>query len=415
MTTNGQGMERTADTRTAAMKVRDVMSGARMQPALRAALAGYMNEETFAAQCYIAAQDPKLARCSFESLMKAFLECAQMGLLPGAAHRHVAMVPRGGEIDVTPQWQGFKFLMERQPGVKRVRPVLVHAKDRFGIEDGVPHHEFDPFDDDREFKHPDDLRGEAPGLRGGYLVIEYDNGDREWHFVSAKKIHRNRVCAQQQNVWRKWFEEMCLKTVIRDAWSKRVVSIDPQLAERVGMASVTADRVEGHDPTRAQMDATPASKQLSERLGATPAMRRADVVDARPSDSGEHDQVTREPGDDDDDPTTPTGTDAPRATQQTRAEGSAVQPSQHTGTPLDSASWLATEDGQRAHVAAIDNVRHLEASARKHGAHSPALREFYVGRLIELSVDDHGARLDVAAARKHVAVWAKEGPQQRAA
>ena len=71
--------------------------------------------------------------------------------------------------------------------------------------------------------------------------------------------------------------------------------------------------------------------------------------------------------------------------------------------------WLASEDTARAHVAAIDNLRHLESSARKHGARSPGLREMYVGRLIGLSADADG-RMDAATARKRVAVWAKEGP-----
>ena len=419
--TTGNGAARP---RSAALAVKDWMAAPTMRAAISAALTGYMSQETFAAQCYIAAQDPKLSRCSAESLFKAFLECAQMGLLPGAHHRHVALVPRGGEISVTPQWQGFKFLMERQPGVKRVRPVLVHAKDAFRIVDGEPVHEWDPFDDDRVFEHPDDAKraNRECQLRGGYLVVEYDSGDREWHFVGARKIHRNRACAQTQDIWRKWFEEMATKTVLRDAWSKRVVSIDPELAGRVGAAMVADERATGHDPARVEVQ-QPARPQLSERLGvaeSVPDMRRAEVVDARPSDSGEHAQVPqREPGDDgDDDPTPPTGTDAPRAAQQTAAQGSTVQSAQHTGTPLDSAApdWTQSDDAAREHIDAIESGRHLESSCRRWGHLSPVLRELYAGRAIKLgAVDDNGRAMALPAVRQMVARWSKEGPQQRAA
>ncbi len=246
-----------------------------MARALGDALAGYMDQPTFAAQCYIAAQDPKIAHCSAESLMRAFLECAQMGLLPGAHHKHVAMVPRGGLVTVTPQWQGFKFLMERQPGVKRVHPVLVHVKDKFAIVNGEPEHEFDPFDDTRVFHHPDKLpKGEVCGLRGGYLVIERrdETGkaeDPEFHFVSADKIHRNRRCAETQNVWVKWFAEQCTKTVIRDAWAKRVISIDPQLATRIGRADAADNAALGNDPNRVSVSVVGSrTEQLASRVGA---------------------------------------------------------------------------------------------------------------------------------------------------
>ena len=73
--------------------------------------------------------------------------------------------------------------------------------------------------------------------------------------------------------------------------------------------------------------------------------------------------------------------------------------------------WMANADTAREHVEAIDNLHHLEASARKHGARSPGLREMYASRLIALSTNDDGSKLDAAAARKQVASWAKEGPR----
>lgn len=240
--------------KSAALAVQAWMDQPRMKDALSNALSGYMTVETFAAQCYIAAQNPDLAACSAESLFKAFLECAQMGLLPGTHYRHVAMVPRKGVITVSPQWQGYKFLMERQDGIKSVMPVLVHTSDEFDVieADNTTKvvHRFKPLAKGRTFKHPDDAKDGATGLEGGYLKVEHTDGTIRYHFVTADKIDRNRRCAETQAIWRKWFEEMCMKTVIRDAWAKRVVSIDPALAARVGHADEAENLALGNDPAR---------------------------------------------------------------------------------------------------------------------------------------------------------------------
>lgn len=190
MTTNvtkdqGNGETTLARPKTPAQTVQGWLASPTMSASLAAALGGYMDFKQFAAQCYITAQDPDLARCSAESLMKCFLEVAQMGLLPGAAHKHVALIPRNGIITVQPEYRGFCFLMEKQVGVKRVKPELVHITDEFSVEGTGVHHKYDPFNPDRVFTHPDVAKKEKKecGLRGGYLEVQYDDGRVEYHFT----------------------------------------------------------------------------------------------------------------------------------------------------------------------------------------------------------------------------------------
>jgi recombinational DNA repair protein RecT len=275
--------------RSAALAVRDWMAQPTMSASLSAALGGYMTVEVFAAQCYIAAQDPKLATCSAESLFRGFLEVAQMGLLPGAHQKHVAMVPRNGIITVTPQWQGLVFLMTRQPGVARVKPYLVHVTDDFEADrDTVRVHKFDPFNPARIFEHPDTAKagGREWGLRGGYVEITMDTGEVIHHFVPAAKIEKNRACAKTQDFWLKWPEEMILKTCLRDVFAKRVIPIDPQLASHIGAVEDADNRALGNDPSRS-MVALPSSRTetLARSLGAaivedTPNMANVEVIDA---------------------------------------------------------------------------------------------------------------------------------------
>ena len=201
------------------------------------------------------AADTSLQDCNLDSILSAGLTCARMGLVPGPS-RHVAMIPRSKRVgdnwikvvDPMPQWQGFKFLMEKQDGIKRVTPVLVHVKDQFEFVDGALHHRFDPLDDEREFLHPSDNGGKL-SLRGAYLKIEHTDGEVRYHFMTAKAIERRRMCSDNpdeitrkdgskfKGVWRNWYAEQCLKTVLRDAFARRAVSIDPTLEARIDRKS----------------------------------------------------------------------------------------------------------------------------------------------------------------------------------
>jgi len=181
------------------------------------ALQGVIDGPAFAEMCIIASRSPGLADCAPDSLLNAFLTCAQIGLAPGPVG-HVALIPRKGEVQVQIQWAGYKALMERS--VRSVTPVLVHMRDEIEVHaSGSVRHTCDPFDADREFHGPDDLRG-------GYLRIEHNDGRTTFHVVSKAKIERNRRCARSQNVWNQWYPEMAMKTIIRDAWNRRAVPLE---------------------------------------------------------------------------------------------------------------------------------------------------------------------------------------------
>jgi phage RecT family recombinase len=215
------------------------------------ALAGYMDADTFKAQCALAARDPNLAGCDSGSLFAAFLLCAQAGLLPGKHHGHVWLIPRKGTVDVMPGANGYLYLFRRQPDVQDVKVMLVHEQDEFEYHpdsDSVTHR-FDPFSEARVFHYPtkDNPKG---GLRGGYVRVDFKDGRTVYHFVPVAKVLRNMACAQSTNIWQRWFEEMVRKTIIRDAWARRIVPIDPELAERLGTAEDTDRHVLGEDPSR---------------------------------------------------------------------------------------------------------------------------------------------------------------------
>jgi len=244
---------------------------------LQASLGDVMPADQFVAHMLTAFQDPKVARCIDKSKYTAIHECAAMALLPTLDQvRLIPYVnracPRCGEtarkdsgpngacrcqkckVDFTPslelnampQWQGYKALMERHPDILEVQGVLVHVRDEVAVENGEPRHSFDPFDPEREIKSVADIRG-------GYCKILYRNGrPPKYHFTTARQVAKAQQCAQTQNIWNKWYEQMALKTLYRDCYARRAVPIDPLVGARLQRTLKADDLSLGNDPGRVQ-------------------------------------------------------------------------------------------------------------------------------------------------------------------
>jgi phage RecT family recombinase len=206
-------------------KLRDWLTAPSIKHGIESALAGYMQVDSFVAQMLIAFQDDALADCTPESKFEACHQCATLGLLPSL--KHVALIPReiknkGKCVTVMPQWQGYQALMLRHPEVSSIRASLVHVRDKYTYDplDESLFHEFDPFDESRTISKLDDIRG-------GYLRVMYKDGRPTlFHYVTKETIRKAMACAQSKNIWEKWFAEMALKTVYRNAYARRVVPVD---------------------------------------------------------------------------------------------------------------------------------------------------------------------------------------------
>ena len=210
------------------------------------ALGSWMNDETFVAQMMIAFQREDLKDCTEASKFKAIHDCAALALLPSL--QHVALLPRNCTVKVRgadgkvqmkqngkpvtrdewqchimPQWQGYQALMMRNPVVQDITATIVFVGETYRLINGGQdiEHEFDPFDDAREVS--DDLKN----VRGGYVRIKY-NDDRidKVHFVTKKQIEKSKACAKTSDIWGSWPTQMVLKTLMRDAYARRVVPID---------------------------------------------------------------------------------------------------------------------------------------------------------------------------------------------
>jgi hypothetical protein len=103
-------------------------------------------------------------------------------------------------------------------------------------------------------------------VQGGYLRVTYRDGrDPKWHFVTGDYIDRCMRCSESWKGREKaiknkanwipncpwtdgWFEQMAFKTVLRSAYARRVVPIDPMIAGRVEAFLKQEDSLLGNDP-----------------------------------------------------------------------------------------------------------------------------------------------------------------------
>jgi recombinational DNA repair protein RecT len=235
--------------------------------------------ERFLNNALVSFQTPAIRACTPQSQLNVLFQLCALGLLPNL--QQAALIVRTdwdkhiSEVTCMPQWQGFQALMLRYPdqtGVLDVEAKLVHVADMFDWDADANRltHTFDPLDENREIRDEDDIRG-------GYLKITY-RGQRppKYHFVTKAQIVKARSCSTpskktgKREVWEKWFAEQALKTIYRNAYSRRAVPVDPIAARHIEAVIAHEDALLENDPNRAESPAQelPAPQSKSDRLPA---------------------------------------------------------------------------------------------------------------------------------------------------
>lgn len=226
-----------------------------VQNRILSALNESIKPEYFFAQIEISFQDPEVQKCTARSQYEALHRCAAMGLLPSLDH--VALIPRKNgnyfELDVMPEWRGYKAIMERHPLVFTVDAQLVHVNDEYTFEGGILKHTFDPFSADRVIRSVKDIKG-------GYAVITWKDGrPPKYHFCTADYIDKCMSCAQTKNVWNKWFEQQARKTLYNSCYRANHIPVDPAVEAHMGTVISVDNEYLGNDPNRVPSSGAPAA------------------------------------------------------------------------------------------------------------------------------------------------------------
>ena len=175
-------------------------------------------------------KNPALGLCEPTSFLGAIIQCAQLGLEPGNGLGHVYLVPfqnrKKGftEVQIIPGYRGLIDLARRSGQIISISARTVHENDEFEFEYGL--------DEKLVHRPAKDERGE---IIGAYAVAKLKDGGQQFEFMTKNQIDK---VSTGSDVWKKHYEEMARKTVVR-----RLVKYLPMSIELANLVELS-DREE---------------------------------------------------------------------------------------------------------------------------------------------------------------------------
>ena len=169
-------------------------------------------------------QNPKLAKCSQESLLGALMVSAQLGLEPGTLGQ-CYLIPfenkKAGTVECQFQigYKGLIELLRRSGQLSDIYSYTVYENDDFNIEYGLS----------RTLTHKPNFsnRGEIVGF---YAVAILKDGAKAFEYMTKDEIthheEKYRKGSYKNDVWNKNFEEMAQKTVVKKLLKWLPVSVE---------------------------------------------------------------------------------------------------------------------------------------------------------------------------------------------
>ena len=168
--------------------------------------------------------NPKLAKCSKESLLGALMVSAQLGLEPGTLGQ-CYLIPfenkKAGTVECQFQigYKGLIELLRRSGQLSDIYSYTVYENDDFNIEYGLS----------RTLVHKPNFtdRGE---IKGFYAVAILKDGAKAFEYMTKDEITKHeenyRKGSYKNDVWNKNFEEMAQKTVVKKLLKWLPVSVE---------------------------------------------------------------------------------------------------------------------------------------------------------------------------------------------
>lgn len=168
-----------------------------------------------------------LNNASYQSITKAFLDCAKTGLMPDG--QEAAIVTRydkniGCHVAVfQPMVKGAVRIINNSPRIKSFHVKTVYEGDRFRVwsDENGDHLEFEPsFDVERVDEN----------IKLFYASAKMDNDSVLIEVMTKAQVDKHKALAKTPYVWNKFYSEMGIKTIIHRIL-KRLPVDNPELVQ----------------------------------------------------------------------------------------------------------------------------------------------------------------------------------------
>lgn len=190
-----------------------------MQKQFEIALPKHINSERFVRIAITTIrQNPKLAKCSQESLLGALMTSAQLGLEPGILGQ-AYLIPYGNNVQFQIGYKGMIELLRRSGQLSDIYACEIRKNDDFQITLGLH----------RDIKHNINFNEDRGEVVGYYAVAVLKDGANSFEFMTKKQVeeHRDKFSkAGDNSPWKTDFDEMAKKTVIKKLLKYLPVSVE---------------------------------------------------------------------------------------------------------------------------------------------------------------------------------------------
>jgi len=207
------------------------------QKIIRSLLGDREKSNKFLATAVKVANDYKLRECHTQSIIDACVNVAQLGLDLSPSLAHAYLVPfkakkdaKVANVQLIISARGYTALLSRTGW--KIKSYIVHEDDLFK-------YKIDGFDESVVFEK--NLDSENDSFKYAVALAQSPDGMLYVEVMNKKQIEKHRLTSQNQSgnpsgVWKDWYDEMALKTVI-----KKLVKKLP-LGEDVAKATLIDDK-----------------------------------------------------------------------------------------------------------------------------------------------------------------------------
>lgn len=271
--------QRNTEDRTPVQKLITGLRSDAFAAQLEAALPPTVTPARFVRVAVTALQNqPTLAEANPDSILQAFMRCAQDGLMPDG--KEAAIVKRGQSASYMPMIGGFRKISADHGWTLRTR--VAYANDDFAYSEEPPAIHHVPV-------RPGEDRGD---LIAAYAIAEHADGRRIQRVLHPEEVAKRRASATTENVWKQWTAQMWEKSAGRDLFAEIPIG---DLDERV-KSVLEASRVEPsvaretlYGPPSAVRDLPPAAEDGGQQAEALMGNASAPGPTDDDVDSGEPD------------------------------------------------------------------------------------------------------------------------------